>query len=609
VTVPRPAALGLYALTLLLVFTVALASQTHFDFWWYLKSGQHILATGRIPDRDPFSFTAEGRPWINHMWLTQVVLYWLYERVGRVPIIVGKSLVVAATFGVILLTCLRRGVHPAVAAMVTALAAIAGEAYWHVRPQVITYLGLALYLHVLREGWETRLRQLWWLPLMMVPWANLHAGFVSGLGLLGLIVLGETLGRLFPPRADWRPLGYLVGAVVATGLASLLNPFGIQALLFPVEVVSSREFMTTTVEWFSPNFHDSRHRAFEVMILLLFAGLSLARRVRATDVVLAVSFTHLGLVAIRHIPLFVIAMAPVLAGVLSEAAGRVWAARAARVDGALRVAAAHLPSLWPCARSAWTHAALVGALLLTLLASYAIRVADPRTGALAQDLNETRYPVRAIDFIKREQVPAPLFNLYLWGGYELWRLYPDYQVFFDGRTHVYGERVVRDYLSVAMVHPEWKRVLDRWGIQSVLTSGTSPLTQALETSRDWRLVFVDHEALVFVRNTAAHQGLFGRVGEVVRPIPRRVLRVALEAAARAAERGDDEAALRQLRHVLGLDQTNPVALYSLGAVLDRQGDHEGAGRAWEELRRVAPGSELSARAEAALRKRRERPGP
>jgi hypothetical protein len=537
------------------------------------------------------------------MWLTQIVLYWLYEAVGRVPIIVGKSLLVAATFGVLLLTALKRGAHPVIAAAMTALAAVAGEAYWHVRPQIVTYLGLALYLYLLREGWEERPRQLVWLPLLMVPWANLHAGFVSGLGLLALLFLGATVERLLAPATAWRPLGWLGLASAAAGLASLVNPFGIQALLFPVEVVSSREFMTTTIEWFSPNFHDSRHRPFEAMILLLFAGLCLSRRLRVTDVVLAVAFTHLGLTSIRHIPLFVVAVTPLLASTTTEALARVWAARGVRVDGVLRAAAARLPSLWPLARSPHTHAALAACLVLALLAGYAFRVVDPRTGALAQDLNEARYPVRSVEFMKREAVPGPLFNLYLWGGYELWRLYPDYQVFFDGRTHVYGEGVVRDYLAVAMAHPEWKAVLDRWRIQSVLTAPSSPLTQALEASAEWRLLFVDQEALIFVRNVAAHQALFDRIGSVTRAAPRRVVRAALAAAMLAVERGDDEAALRQLQELLTLDRDNPVALYSLGMLLERKGDRRGAEQAWGELRRVAPGSELAAKAETALRKR------
>jgi tetratricopeptide (TPR) repeat protein len=208
--------------------------------------------------------------------------------------------------------------------------------------------------------------------------------------------------------------------------------------------------------------------------------------------------------------------------------------------------------------------------------------------------------------MKRERVPGPLFNLYLWGGYELWRLFPDYQVFFDGRTHVYGEAVVRDYLTVAMVHPDWKSVLDRWGIQSVLTAATSPLTQALESSRDWRLVFVDHEAILFVRDVAENRALFDRIGRVARPTPRSVVRAALNAGVRAAERGEDETAVRRFQEVLAADAGNPVALYSLGLLLDRRGERVEAERLWHELRRLAPDSQLAAMAENELKKPRTR---
>lgn len=605
-TLPRGARLGLYALMLLVVFVVALSSFTRFDFWWYLKSGEYIVQTGSIPRGDPFSFTAQGRPWVNHMWLTQVILYGLYQSVGRIPIMVGKSLLVAAVFGVVLATCLKRGVHPLLAVSLTTLAALAGQGYWHVRPQVVTYLLMAVYLHLLREGWAERPRRLLWLPLLMVPWANLHAGFVTGLGLLGLIVLGETVERLLAPgRGNWRALGLLALSSAATGVASLLNPFGLRAVLFPLEVVSSREFMTTTIEWFSPNFHDPQYRPFEAMLLLLFAGFGLGgARLRITDVLLALTFTHLGLSSIRHIPLFAVGVTPILAAALHGAVARVWAARGAWVRGLAGTAGTRLPGIWPLVRSPLAHAGVVAVLLLALFAGYGALALDPWTSAFEQDLNERAYPHRAVTFIKNERAPAPLFNVYVWGGYELWRLYPEYKVFFDGRTHVYGERIVEDYLEVTALRPRWKAVLDRWGIQTILAERSSPLTEALHASPEWRLAFVDRDAVVFVRNAPAHQALFDRVGPAARPAPAPVIRATLRAALEAVERGQDDVAVRQYREVLALDVGNPVALYSLGLLLDRRGNRAEAERLWRELQRTAPGTDLAAKADRELARRR-----
>src|SRR5213083_2534759 len=92
----------LYGATLAGVCTLAVSSLTYYDFWWFLKSGELIVTTRSVPTVDPFSFTAQGRPWINHMWATQVLFYVLWQAGGRVSLILLKGAVVTATFGIAL---------------------------------------------------------------------------------------------------------------------------------------------------------------------------------------------------------------------------------------------------------------------------------------------------------------------------------------------------------------------------------------------------------------------------------------------------------------------------------------------------------------------------
>src|SRR5262249_53696557 len=254
VTRPRLLRAGLYGLVLLAVFTVAISSLTEFDFWWYLASGELILQRHAVPATDPFSYTAQGRPWVNHMWASQVLAVWVWNGAGRIPLIVAKGLIVALTFGVVLVTMRMRGVHPIAASAVTLLGAWAGWDYWDVRPQIVTYLLLAVFLYLLRAGWVERPRSLVCLPGLIVPLANLHAGFVTGMAIVGLVGFGEALPRLLDQtrrRQGLRIAGLAAGAVAMVGLASLVNPYGIQAVLFPLEVVNTRLFMTSTIEWYS----------------------------------------------------------------------------------------------------------------------------------------------------------------------------------------------------------------------------------------------------------------------------------------------------------------------------------------------------------------------
>ncbi len=47
-----------------------------------------------------------------------------------------------------------------------------------------------------------------------------------------------------------------------------------------------------------------------------------------------------------------------------------------------------------------------------------------------------------------QKPPQPIYNEYIWGGYLIWRLYPDYRVYIDGRADVYGDSLVNELLQV-----------------------------------------------------------------------------------------------------------------------------------------------------------------
>jgi hypothetical protein len=61
--------------------------------------------------------------------------------------------------------------------------------------------------------------------------------------------------------------------------------------------------------------------------------------------------------------------------------------------------------------------------------------------------------------------PDPVFNEQGWGGYLIYRWYPERRVFIDGRIDMYGQEIVREYLQVATVRPEWREVLDKYGVR------------------------------------------------------------------------------------------------------------------------------------------------
>src|SRR6185369_14008851 len=95
-----------------------------------------------------------------------------------------------------------------------------------------------------------------------------------------------------------------------------------------------------------------------------------------------------------------------------------------------------------------------------------------------------RNPVSAVDFLKDHQLPGPIYNRYGWGGYLIYRLYPQYRVYIDGRADVYGDSFFTETMNVESGFSDWRRTLDRHGIQTVLIAPDVPLANLLIADKD-----------------------------------------------------------------------------------------------------------------------------
>ncbi|MGA9964369.1 MAG: hypothetical protein WBQ10_04125, partial [Terriglobales bacterium] len=87
------------------LFTMAARSVTDPDVWWHLRTGQLIVQTHRVFHTDPYSFTRFGKPWVDHEWLSQVLMFGLYRLAGWGGLIAGFGAVIAAAFMVVFLRC------------------------------------------------------------------------------------------------------------------------------------------------------------------------------------------------------------------------------------------------------------------------------------------------------------------------------------------------------------------------------------------------------------------------------------------------------------------------------------------------------------------------
>ncbi len=457
------------------------------DFWWHLRTGEYIVQTHSIPHQDIYSFTNPGKPWIAHEWLSEVMFYGMYRGLGWGGLIVLFGVVIGGAFA---LTYFRSEGRPYIAGLAVLLAAVATYPTWGVRPQMLSLLLTSIFLFVLLGKTEEgiSLRRIWWLPVVMLLWANLHAGYAVGLALILAVLMGTLLDRAFgfeaPEQARSGVRALAMVFVVSTAVV-LLNPNGWHLLSYPFETLRSHAQQTYISEWASPDFHQGRFQPFLALLFLTFVALAISpKRARPKELLLLLATAYAGMRSIRHIPIFALVAAPILAehihATLKE---RSWAAW---LDA---------PPRLPTARKATVNVLLVSAVLG--FAVVRVRLLVKRQSATEAE----KYPAAAVQFLSRERPAGPIFNYYDWGGYFIWKLYPTYRVYIDGRADVYGDSFLDSFAETYRAQSDWREPLQHYGIQTVVLPPETALAGALRQDQHWENIFEDKQAVIFKRRT------------------------------------------------------------------------------------------------------------
>ena len=110
------------------------------------------------------------------------------------------------------------------------------------------------------------------------------------------------------------------------------------------------------------------------------------------------------------------------------------------------------------------------------------------------------FPVDAADWIQENDLKGNGFNHFPWGGYLLYRFWPDRLVFIDGQTDFYGEELTREYEEVITVGESWETVLYKYEVEWALIPAGSDLAEVLTYDSTWSLVYFDQTAVIFTRN-------------------------------------------------------------------------------------------------------------
>lgn len=470
-----PAALCLVTLWAFLALLITNTSADA-DLWGHLRFGLDMLASASIHAVDRYSFTAD-RAWVNHEWLAEWLMAVSYAGLGALGLNLLKLAVIVVVGGIALAVARQEQASPIACHVYVALTVFATYSRTQViRPQMFSVALFVTMLYLLRMSDRGRQRALWWVPLGVALWVNLHGAWIVGLAALGVWMAGDVWQRWSAGRTL-----RLTAIGALTLIATLVNPYGPGLWRFLAETV--RPDRPDITDWIPLLQLPPSVLVIEAVLpLVAIAALVSGPRKR---------------VAVRDAAVLVLLLVATI--------------RVGRVDAFLQAAIAilmaapivtFLNGIDARARGSFRReSVLVGAMAL-VLAAYAGATALSNLGAL--EVSGAWVPDRAAAAFLRQHSPgARVLTWFDWGEYALWQLSPaGIRVSMDGRREtVYSAAVIRDHERFYQGRADMVDYPDRIGADQVWLPARLPIVELLKR-RGWVALLDTGQSVVLAREAA-----------------------------------------------------------------------------------------------------------
>lgn len=479
------------------------------DYYWHLKTGEYIIQTWSIPNQDIFSYTMEGEIWVLHEWLFEIILYAIYSSFGEISIkFLTVSIAFLSIFSIFSISKKHSSSRIAFLAVLF-LYPILFVPFIAPRPQIISYIFFTFIIHSLFElKYFYNKTYLYYIPILMIFWVNLHGGYIVGIALLLIFYCTEFLNLWFKTGCfkhainTTKHLGLItIISIIATGV----NPEFYQHLLYPFQVMSMGTSLDFINEWKSPDFHIIFGKGYLIFIFIFFlTELLKNKRSDFTEILLPLFFLMQGFIAVRHIPITLLTITPFLCKNITIITSQENIQELFTKLNHPWLKKSHSTNL---SKDLGTKEYLFNWLILcSIILLFYMTPSAPHFQPY-QDNKQAKVPEEAVNFIENNHIEGHIFNNYDYGGYLIYRLFPKQKIFIDGRADMYGDEFVEKYISIYYGDANWEKNFDEYNIQYIISGNNAPLRQLVLARGDFKLVYEDEYHSVLLKNNPAFQKL------------------------------------------------------------------------------------------------------
>jgi len=481
------------------------------DLGRHIKAGEIILDKGSVPDVNLFSYAQADHPFINHHWLSEVIFYILFQMGGYVGLILFKVLVLLLAFSLVFFVALKRS-NFFWATVFGFLCILVFVERTDVRPEMFSYLFVALYLYIFYLFDKGNKKAFWYLVPLQLLWVNLHIYFFVGVFLVLVFVLQYILPLLKSwvnhkgISADGRQLLMIMVLFV---LVIFINPNFISGALYPLNVLNNYGY--DIVENKSPFYLEDlmlnpHIDYFKILLVLIVLGFIFNhKRARLFDFLSGSFAVFLGWFALRNLPVMALLALPMLSVSFHqsvEASLREWIRESAR----MRVFFNNLKVV-----------IFVLIFILLLFQVYANFVG--KQGLLPVKIKEqgigvTRDSEDAVKFFLENKIEGPVFNNFDIGSHLDFYFYPEPKTFVDNRPEAFDVEFWQYVYIPAQSDSEWWQVFsEHYGFNSIFfghTDGTGwgrSFVERILGDEEWVPIYLDKHAVILVKAVGKNRSL------------------------------------------------------------------------------------------------------
>lgn len=460
------------------------------DFWWHLNTGRWIWSHGEMPVDDPFLFTSIPPPDARQYLilrgypLSQLLFFGAYTAAGLYALVVLKGVLMTLFYGLLWNHFRRSGLHPLLALAIVAVLPLLFFRFDELRPQVFSFIFTLVVLQLIEQflaAEKTGAAQKYFLflfPAIMLAWANLHRGFIIGIGILFVYLFAAWIARKRNPLSGGVYRRLLIMAIFSSGI-SLINPVGITATWASFTEISGPfsqvidEFLGT-LRYFA--FIGMKPVGYLVVATAVIPALALLfkrREISLAHWLLLGAFLGAGILSFRFSLLMVAVVLAIASIYFAQDLNR-WLLRAKGIPVIL---------LW------------------CLSAGLLANVASSRTSLFSDALETGVIPSSAVDYLTQSQPAGNIFNYFEYGGYMSWRLYPQ-KIFIDQRNlswdtyEKYSQCWRGDY---AGVFAEYQIGVVFYPVYEKPSGKLSRLVGGLLNDAQWGVGYYDGRDIIFLR--------------------------------------------------------------------------------------------------------------